>query len=147
MDFDLPGDPVLFQTEDLEMKLQESAEMYLETIYILQQRNGYVRSVDIANEMGFSKPTITEWMGKLTDNGYVRKSDDGKIELTDLGEVTAAKIYERHTVLTNVFESLGISKENARTDACRVEPHSARGPSRRSGHYEDRVRVGNGLCG
>lgn len=103
------------------MQMAESAEMYLETIYVLQQRKGYVRSVDIANEMGYSKPTISEWMNKLQDNGYVIKSKDNGIVLTEEGREIAEHVYERHTVLTSVFQSMGVSEETAIEDACRVE--------------------------
>jgi len=103
------------------MIIQESAEMYLETIYTLQKEKGAVRSVDIANEMGYSKPTISEWMVKLRQNGYVLVGDGGKITLTDKGQKLAESVYERHVVLSKIFEALGVSPETAMNDACRVE--------------------------
>lgn len=103
------------------MIIQESAQMYLETIYVLQQRNGFVRSVDIANEMGYSKPTISEWMGKLRENGYLTIGDGGNVTLTEKGELIARDTYERHVVLSDLFESIGVSPETAHNDACRVE--------------------------
>jgi Mn-dependent DtxR family transcriptional regulator len=103
------------------MILQESAEMYLETIYQLQQGQKRVRAVDIARKMGYSKPTVSEWMGKLRENDYLHIADDGSIELTEKGLDVARTVFERHVVLAGIFESLGVSKETALKDACRVE--------------------------
>ena len=103
------------------MQMQEAAQMYLETIYVLQQEKGFVRSVDISNQMGYSRPTISEWMNKLQENGLIVKKGDGGIELTEEGEEIAKSVYERHTLLTKLFESIGVSPEVASEDACRVE--------------------------
>jgi len=105
---------------DAAMIMHESAEMYLETIYLLHQRKTPVRAVDIAAEMGYSKPTISEWMVKLRDGGYVTV-DDGSIELTRQGKELALKIYERHVLLTDVLQSIGVDAETAAQDACRLE--------------------------
>lgn len=102
------------------MITHESAEMYLETIYLLHQRKNPVRAVDIATEMGYSKPTISEWMTKLRDGGYVTV-EDGSIELTQQGQELALKIYERHVLLTDVLQSIGVDAETAAQDACRLE--------------------------
>jgi Mn-dependent DtxR family transcriptional regulator len=102
------------------MIMHESAEMYLETIYLLHQRKTPVRAVDIAAEMGYSKPTISEWMGKLRDGGYVTV-EDGGIELTKQGRDLASKIYERHVLLTELLQSAGVDAETAAQDACRLE--------------------------
>ena len=99
----------------------ESTEMYLETIYVLHKEKGSVRAVDIANEMGYSKPTISEWMNKLRREGYIDPTQGRNIVLTEKGMEVAAKIYERHTVLTELFQALGVSDEVASEDACRVE--------------------------
>jgi len=99
----------------------ESTEMYLETIYVLHKEKGSVRAVDIANEMGYSKPTISEWMNKLRREGYIDPTQGRNIVLTEKGIEVAAKIYERHTVLTKLFQALGVSDEVASEDACRVE--------------------------
>lgn len=99
----------------------ESTEMYLETIYVLHKEKGSVRAVDIANEMGYSKPTISEWMNKLRREGYIDPTQGRNIVLTEKGMEVAAKIYERHTVLTKLFQALGVSDEVASEDACRVE--------------------------
>lgn len=105
----------------MSLVLHESAEMYLETIYLLQQKSSHVRAVDIAEEMGYSKPTISEWMGKLKKEGLVDTADNGSITLTKQGSEIAAGIYERHIVLTKMFEAIGVSPETAAHDACRVE--------------------------
>ncbi len=103
------------------MKIQQSAENYLETIYVLTKRNGSVRSIDIANELGFSKPSVSVAMKSLRENGYIDVSGDGKIILLDTGIKIAEKLYERHTVLTNTLVSLGVSREIATEDACKIE--------------------------
>lgn len=102
-------------------KIQESSEDYLETILILSQRNQYVRSIDIVNELGFSKPSVSVAMKKLRENGQIIMDDSGYISLTESGKAVAAKVYERHQSLTRLFEMLGVGKEAAADDACRVE--------------------------
>ena len=103
------------------MKIHQSAENYLETIYVLTKRNGSVRSIDIANELGFSKPSVSVAMKALRENGYIDVSGDGKIILLEAGIKIAEKLYERHTVLTNALMALGISEETASEDACKIE--------------------------
>lgn len=103
------------------MKLQESGEMYLETIYVLQSKKPFVRSIDIATEMNFSKPSISRAMGILKNNGYLTIASDGKITLTDEGLRIAEKTYERHNVLTAAFIKIGVDAKTAEDDACRVE--------------------------
>lgn len=103
------------------MKIQESAENYLETILILKNRNGKVRSVDIANEMHFSKPSVSVAMKNLRENGYISMDKEGNIELLPDGEDIASKIYERHILLTKYLIALGVSPETAAEDACRIE--------------------------
>ena len=103
------------------MHLQESGEMYLETIFILSQRSDTVRSVDICNEMGFSKPSVSRAMGLLKDGGFINIAANGAITLTPVGLATAQKIYTRHTILTDVLLSLGVDSEHAVEDACRIE--------------------------
>ncbi|MBR2779375.1 MAG: metal-dependent transcriptional regulator [Firmicutes bacterium] len=102
-------------------KIQESSEDYLETILILSQRNQYVRSIDIVNELGFSKPSVSVAMKKLRENGQIIMDDSGYISLTESGMAVATKVYERHQALTRLFEMLGVGKETAADDACRVE--------------------------
>lgn len=103
------------------MKRQESTENYLETILILKSKLGAVRSIDIVNEMGFSKPSVSVAMKHLREKGCIVVDADGCIELTDEGNAAAAGVYERHTVLTEALIALGVSEQTARADACRVE--------------------------
>lgn len=103
------------------MRLQESGEMYLETIYILSQKNPYVRSVDVSEYMGFSKPSISRAMGLLKNAEYIVIDDENHITLTEAGKEIAVKIYERHTLLTELLVRLGVSREIAAEDACRIE--------------------------
>ena len=103
------------------MKIHQSAENYLETIYVLTKRNGSVRSIDIANELGFSKPSVSVAMKSLRENGYIDVSGDGRIILLESGIKIAEKLYERHTVLTNALIALGVSIETASEDACKIE--------------------------
>ena len=103
------------------MKIQESAENYLEAILVLTQRNGQVRSIDVAHYTGFSKPSISRAVGLLRDNGYVSIDQNGLLCLTEAGLKIAETIYERHTVLTELLTLLGVSPETAAEDACRIE--------------------------
>ncbi len=103
------------------MEIYESAEDYLEAILILQKRNGTVRSVDIAAELGFSKPSVSVAMKKLRENGLVTVSSDGSISLLNEGRKIAENIYERHQFFTSFFIHIGIDPETARHDACRIE--------------------------
>ena len=103
------------------MALFESGEMYLETIYVLSQTSNAVRGIDIADHLGYSKPSVSRAVGLLRDEGLVRKDDDGYYKLTEAGEIMAKRIYERHTVLTTLFINLGVDEKTASEDACRVE--------------------------
>ena len=103
------------------MKIQQSAENYLETIYMLSQKNGSVRSIDIANELGFSKPSVSIAMKNLRENGYIDVMGDGSIVLLDPGKEIAEVLYSRHTTLTDALIQLGVSKETASEDACKIE--------------------------
>lgn len=103
------------------MKIHQSAEDYLETILILQNRKGSVRSIDIANELDFSKPSVSVAMKNLRENGYIQVDENGHITLLDKGREIAERIYERHTFLTTWLTRLGVSPEVAAEDACRLE--------------------------
>ncbi len=103
------------------MTLQESGEMYLESIARLKEAKGFVRAIDVCEYMGFSKPSVSRAMGLLKDGGYIIVSKTGGIELTDLGRATAQKIYERHVLLSSVLKSIGVSDEVATEDACKIE--------------------------
>lgn len=103
------------------MSIHESGEMYLETIHVLFQKTGAVRSVDISEHMGYSKPSVSRAVGLLKKGGYITVSQEGYITLTSLGETTAQKIYERHTILQRLLTSFGVDEETAAEDACRLE--------------------------
>ena len=103
------------------MKIQESAENYLEAILVLQKRKGVVRSIDIANELSFSKPSVSVAMKNLRTNGYIEVDGDGYISLLDKGREIAEKIYERHTLISSWLVRMGVSPEPASEDACRIE--------------------------
>lgn len=103
------------------MRSQESAEMYLETILILQQRNGQVRAIDIAGELDFSKPSVSNAMKLLQSQGMVAIDDGKLISLTPAGKAIAEEIYERHLLLTQYLVRLGVDEEVAVQDACRIE--------------------------
>ena len=103
------------------MALHESAEMYLETIYLLSQQRQAVRSIDVAEHMGYSKPSISRAIGLLKQGGYVTVDNDGFLQLTDAGLETARKVFERHTILSRFLISLGVSPETASDDACKIE--------------------------
>lgn len=103
------------------MSLQESGEMYLETIYVLTKKNKAVRSVDVADYMGYSKPSVSRAVGLLKQGGYITSDKEGYLALTDAGIEAANKIYERHTVISNVLIALGVDEKTATDDACRIE--------------------------
>ncbi len=103
------------------MHLQESGEMYLETIYILSLRGKGVRAVDVAEYMGFSKPSVSRAVGLLRSGGYLELDESGFLVLTEEGRRVAGKTYERHLFLTDFFVSIGVSAETAAQDACRIE--------------------------
>ena len=103
------------------MSLHESAEMYLETIYVLTQKSGNVRSIDVAEHMGYSKPSVSRAVGILKRDGLLLMAKDGSLTLTEEGRMTAQKIFERHTLLTAFLEYIGVSKETASDDACKIE--------------------------
>ncbi len=103
------------------MKIQESAEDYLESILIVQEQKGTVRSIDIVRYLGFSKPSVSRAMSLLRQNGYVEMDGDGLLTLTEAGKAVAEPIYERHRLLTQWLTALGVSPETAARDACRME--------------------------
>ena len=103
------------------MQLQESGEMYLETILILTRNKSNVRSIDICEYMGFSKPSVSRAIGILKSGGYVEMAEDGSLTLTESGLSVAEQIYERHTILTECLVRLGVDRETAAEDACKME--------------------------
>ncbi len=103
------------------MSLNESAEMYLETIYKISQENPSVRSIDVAEALGYSRASVSRAVGLLKKDGYLLMDDDSFLTLTEAGRAAAAKIYERHTVLVAALMALGVDEESAVEDACRIE--------------------------
>ncbi len=103
------------------MRIQESGEMYLETILRLSQTSGHVRAIDVGEEMGYSKPSVSRAMSLLKEGGYIVIDRDGAITLTDAGREIAEKIYARHTLLTKFLISLGVDEATASEDACKME--------------------------
>lgn len=103
------------------MRLQESGEMYLEAIHVLSKKLPIVRSVDICEHRGVSKPSVSRAVGILKQGGYILCGEDGGLTLTESGKAVAEKIYERHTVLTEYLVALGVSRETASEDACKIE--------------------------
>lgn len=103
------------------MSLQESGEMYLETILVLSQRTGFVRAIDVGEEMGYSKPSVSRAVGILKQGGYILVAEDGGITLTESGRAVAEKIYERHRLLTRFWVNLGVDEKTAAEDACKME--------------------------
>jgi len=103
------------------MEIHQSAEDYLEAILMIKEKKGYVRSIDVANQLNVSKPSVSYATKRLRENGYISFNEDGMISLTDSGMEIATKIYTRHKVLTDFFIHLGIDGELAQEDACRIE--------------------------
>lgn len=103
------------------MKMQESGEMYLETIFVLSKQSDVVRAIDVANELGYSKPSVSRALGILTELGHITVGTDGAIKLTSSGLSYAESVYERHKVLTEFFADLGVDRKIAEADACKIE--------------------------
>ena len=103
------------------MVIHESAEDYLESILVLKERRGVVHSIDIVNELGYSKPSVSIAMKKLRENGYISMSSDGSITLNESGLAIASRVYDRHKTITQLFMLLGVSPDAAAEDACKVE--------------------------
>lgn len=103
------------------MKVLESAENYLEAILMTREEKGVVRAIDIVNQLGFSKPSVSVAMKNLETNEFITRDSDGFISLTESGEEIASMIFERHKLLTDLFVKLGVNPETARDDACKVE--------------------------
>lgn len=103
------------------MVIHESVEDYLESILVLKERRGIVHSIDIVNELGYSKPSVSIAMKKLRENGYISMSPDGSITLNESGLAIASRVYDRHKTITRLFVLLGVSPDAAAEDACKVE--------------------------
>ena len=103
------------------MKIKESAENYLETIMVLKQQQGYVRSIDVANHLGFAKPSVSVAMKSLREEGCVTTDENGYLSLTEKGQDIASRIYERHNIIANVLIRLGVSEQTAYEESCKIE--------------------------
>lgn len=103
------------------MQIQESGEMYLESIYVLSQKNPQVRSVDVGEYLGYSKPSVSRAVGLLKTGGYITVDKEGHLKLTEEGLQIAKKIYDRHTLISRLLERLGVEPEVAAADACKIE--------------------------
>ena len=109
--------------KELVMPIQESGEMYLETILVLTRKNNFVRSIDICEYMGYSKPSVSRAVGLLKEGGFVTSDADGYLSLTESGRVMAEKIYARHNVVSELLRILGVDESTAVDDACKIEHH------------------------
>lgn len=105
------------------VKIQESAENYLETIHMLSKKNGSVRSIDVANELSFSKASVSIAMKNFREEGYITVDEDGSLKLTQKGLEIAERVYERHEILARALMALGVDSETAYEDACKIEHH------------------------
>ena len=105
------------------MKIQESAENYLEAILMIKMEKGQVRSIDVVNELNFSKPSVSVAMKQLEENGYIERDSAGYISLLPPGKKIADSIYDRHNTLIKILTHMGVNEKTARTDACRIEHH------------------------
>ena len=103
------------------MQILRAAEDYLEAMLMMQQKHGYIRSIDIAEQLGVTKPSVTYTTKRLRENGYILMGDDNRITLTEQGEAIARRIWERHNLLTSFLIRLGVSESVARADACKIE--------------------------
>ncbi|MBR3767166.1 MAG: metal-dependent transcriptional regulator [Clostridia bacterium] len=103
------------------MRLQESGEMYLETIYILSKKLPYVRSVDVSEHLGYSKPSVSRAVGLLKNGGFITVGENGELKLTEEGYNISQTMFERHTILSECLIKLGVSEETAAEDACKIE--------------------------
>jgi len=103
------------------MQILESAEDYLESILMLKEKNGFVRSIDIATELGVTRPSVSYAMKRLRENNYILFDESGRITLTESGLAIAEKIYKRHKALTEILTDIGVDEKTAREDACKIE--------------------------
>lgn len=103
------------------MIIKESAENYLEAILMLKEKNGYVRSIDVANHLNFTKPSVSVAMKGFREDGYITVDDGGNISLTEKGEKIALRVYERHEIIAKALEALGVDEETACRDSCKIE--------------------------
>ena len=122
------------------MQIKESAENYLETILILSKKNGTVRSIDVANEMNFTKASISVAMKRLREDEYIVVEKDGAIHLTDSGEEIATKVYERHQLIAKILIDLGVNEETAFEDSCKIEHHLSQESFEKIKEYYEKIK-------
>ena len=115
------GIVLVITEEDIPMKIQQSAEDYLEAMLVLQEEHGYIRSIDIAKHLGVTKPSVSYAVKRLRESGYINMEANGPITLAPAGYKIAKRIYERHKALTAFLEKLGVNEETAEEDACKIE--------------------------
>ena len=125
------------------MNLQESGEMYLETILLLTEKRPHVRSIDVVEYMGFSKPSVSRAIGLLRSGGYVNMDKDGYLTLTEAGAEVAQKVYERHKLISGFLQALGVSEKTASEDACKIEHHISDESFEAIKKYVERMRDEN----
>lgn len=126
------------------MQIHESAEDYLEAILILQEKHGEVRSIDIVNKTGYTKPSISVAMKHLRENGYILMDENGYITLTDSGSAVAQRIYTRHRVLTQLLTDIGVGEETAAADACKIEHDLSNETFQKIREYADKQQKQHG---
>lgn len=122
------------------MKIKESAENYLETILVLKNKNGYVRSIDVANYLGFSKPSISVAMKAFRQEGYITVDSDGGIELSPKGLEIAEELYEKHNTIARALMAIGVDEETAYDDSCRIEHHISKKSFEKIREYLEKCR-------
>jgi len=122
------------------MQIKESAENYLETFFVLSQKHGSVRSIDVANEMGFTKASISIAMKRLREDEYIIVENDGAIYLTDKGKDIAARVYERHQLIAKILIALGVDEETAYEDSCKIEHDLSKESFEKIKEYYEKVK-------
>ncbi len=122
------------------MKIKESAENYLETILVLKNKNGYVRSIDVATHLGFSKPSVSVAMKSFREEGYITVDSEGAIELTQKGLAIAEEMYERHNIIARALMAIGVDEETAYEDSCKIEHHISRESFEKIKNYLDNIK-------
>ena len=125
------------------MIIKESAENYLEAILIISNKKGYARSIDIANELGFAKPSVSVAMKHFREEGYIETDADGRITLTAKGMGVAAKVYERHKVIADALMALGVDEETAYEDSCKIEHDISDKSFEKLQEFLGRIQTGN----
>ena len=125
------------------MIIKESAENYLEAILIISNKKGYARSIDIANELGFAKPSVSVAMKHFREEGYIETDADGRITLTAKGMGVAAKVYERHKVIADALMALGVDEETAYEDSCKIEHDISDNSFEKLKEFLGRIQTGN----